>query len=89
MLPSLRRQAVAPGDANKPPEGLTVGNPDRLITVLKNWEGCDIDRVNFVLNCVETIPQEQVLASLRLFAKEVMPAFAEKQPVQAVAAGGR
>jgi hypothetical protein len=57
--------------------------------VLKNWEACDIDRVNFVLNCAEMIPQEQILASLRLFAKEVMPAFADSQPAQAAAAGGR
>jgi alkanesulfonate monooxygenase SsuD/methylene tetrahydromethanopterin reductase-like flavin-dependent oxidoreductase (luciferase family) len=88
LLPSLRRQAVAPGEANKPPEGLTVGNPARLVEVVKNWEGCGIDRVNFVLNCVEMIPQEQVLNSLRLFAKEVMPAFAER-PAQTATAGGR
>jgi len=87
LLPGLRRQAAAPGDANEPPEGLTVGNPDRLITVLKKWEACDIDRVNLVLNAAEMVPQEQVLASLRLFAKEVMPAFAET-PAKAVAAGG-
>src|SRR6266545_381312 len=72
LLPGLRRQAAAPGDANEPPEGLTVGNPDRLI---------------FVLNAAEMVPQEQVLASLRLFAKEVMPAFAET-PAKVAAAGG-
>jgi hypothetical protein len=33
--------------------------------------------INFLLNGLEVIPQEQVLASLRLFAKEVMPAFRE------------
>ena len=31
--------------------------------------------INFLLNALETIPQEEVLASLRLFAKEVMPQF--------------
>lgn len=87
LLPGLRRQAAAPGDPNEPPEGLTVGNPDRIVKVLKKWEACDIDRVNLVLNAAEMIPQEQVLASLRLFATEVMPAFAEK-PAQAAAAGG-
>src|SRR2546430_2241778 len=75
LLPSLRRQAVAPGEENKPPEGLTVGNPARLVKVLKNWEACGIDRVNFVLNAAEMLPQAQVLNSLRLFATEVMPAF--------------
>jgi hypothetical protein len=34
-----------------------------------------VDRINFLLNCMEEIPQEQVLKSLRLFAKEVMPHF--------------
>ena len=33
------------------------------------------DSVNFLLNANETVPQAEVLASLRLFAKEVMPAF--------------
>jgi hypothetical protein len=33
--------------------------------------------VNFLLNALETIPQAKVLASLRLFAREVMPAFAQ------------
>jgi hypothetical protein len=34
-----------------------------------------VDRINFLLNCMEEIPQEQVLKSLRLFAREVMPHF--------------
>ena len=34
-----------------------------------------IDEINFLLNAVEVLPQEQVLESLRLFAREVMPAF--------------
>jgi len=89
LLPSLRRQAVAPGEENKPPEGLTVGNPARLIKVLKNWEACGIDRVNFVLNAAEMLPQEQVLNSLRLFATEVMPAFVERRPTKVAAGGDR
>ena len=42
---------------------------------MKKWEAVGVDRVNFLLNTLEIIPQEDVLASLRLFAKEVMPAF--------------
>ena len=38
--------------------------------------GAGVDRVNFLLNAPETVPQAQVLASLRLFAREVMPQFA-------------
>ena len=42
---------------------------------MKKWESLGVDCVNFILNANEVVPQEQVLASLRLFAKEVMPAF--------------
>jgi len=44
--------------------------------------------VNFLLNAAENIPQEQVLNSLRLFAKEVMPAFADSR-ARAAAGGSR
>ena len=33
--------------------------------------------VNFILNANEQIPQEQVLESLRVFGRDVMPAFAK------------
>jgi hypothetical protein len=33
--------------------------------------------VNFLVNACEILPQEQVLESLRLFAREVIPAFRE------------
>ena len=36
--------------------------------------------MNFLLNAMEVIPQADVLASLRLFAREVMPAFADDKP---------
>jgi hypothetical protein len=36
-----------------------------------------VDQVNFLVNAAEALPQEQVLESLRLFAREVMPAFRE------------
>jgi hypothetical protein len=55
---------------------------------LRKWEACGVDRVNFLLNAAEIIPQAQVLDSLRLFAKEVMPAFAESR-LQAAMGGGR
>ena len=87
LLPSLRRQASAPGEQAKAPEGIAVGNPEHLIGELKKWEASGSDRVNFLLNAAETIPQAQVLDSLRLFAKEVMPAFADS-PSQHAAAGG-
>jgi hypothetical protein len=42
--------------------------------------------VNFLLNTVEVIPQADVLASLRLFAREVMPAFADRKVANGSAA---
>jgi hypothetical protein len=87
LLPSLRRQASSPGDQFKAPEGIAVGNPEHLIGELKKWEASGVDRVNFLLNAAEIIPQAQVLDSLRLFATQVMPAFADSQPQHAVAGG--
>ena len=92
LLPSLRQEASGPGDASGAPEGIAIGNPARLVRELKKWESCGVDRVNFLLNALETIPQEQVLASLRLFAKEVMPHFEKKEGAKnetAAAAGAR
>jgi alkanesulfonate monooxygenase SsuD/methylene tetrahydromethanopterin reductase-like flavin-dependent oxidoreductase (luciferase family) len=86
LLPQLRREQTSPGDAPRVPEGLCIGDPARIIEVVRQWESCGVDRINFLLNAVETVPQEQVLASMRLFAKEVMPKFAATSP--AVAAAG-
>jgi len=55
---------------------------------MKKWESVGVDRVNFLLNALETVPQQQVLDSLRLFAKEVMPHFQHRE-MQTAAAGGR
>jgi alkanesulfonate monooxygenase SsuD/methylene tetrahydromethanopterin reductase-like flavin-dependent oxidoreductase (luciferase family) len=54
---------------------LCIGDPDRIIKVIKRWESAGIDRLDFLINTTETIPQEAVLESLRLFSREVMPAF--------------
>jgi hypothetical protein len=40
------------------------------------WESIGVDAINFLVNTAETIPQDQVLDSMRLFAREVMPHFA-------------
>jgi alkanesulfonate monooxygenase SsuD/methylene tetrahydromethanopterin reductase-like flavin-dependent oxidoreductase (luciferase family) len=57
------------------PEGLGIGDPDHLRRVVERWESIGVDGINFVLNTCEMIPHEQVLESLRLFAREVMPHF--------------
>jgi alkanesulfonate monooxygenase SsuD/methylene tetrahydromethanopterin reductase-like flavin-dependent oxidoreductase (luciferase family) len=57
------------------PEGLTVGDPDHLVETLKLWESTGADGVNFIINSHNVVPQQEVLDSLRLFAREVMPHF--------------
>jgi alkanesulfonate monooxygenase SsuD/methylene tetrahydromethanopterin reductase-like flavin-dependent oxidoreductase (luciferase family) len=78
LLANTRRQAQSPGEAGQPPEGIAIGNPEQITRELKKWESCGVDRVNFILNTAESIPQQQVLDSLRLFAAEVMPHFRPK-----------
>ena len=86
LLPALRKEASSPADGGVP-EGLAIGNPERIIKALRNWESVGVDRINFLLNASEVVPQEQVLDSLRLFAKEVMPHFQDKPVALAAAAG--
>ena len=89
LLQALRdRHLPARADIPGAPEGIAIGNPERIVRALKRWESAGVDRVNFLLNALETIPQEQVLDSLRLFAREVMPHFAGAQARIAAAGGG-
>jgi alkanesulfonate monooxygenase SsuD/methylene tetrahydromethanopterin reductase-like flavin-dependent oxidoreductase (luciferase family) len=76
LLAASRRQASGPASAGEPPEGIAIGNPDQVTRELKKWEATGVDRINFILNAAETIPQAEVLESLRLFARDVMPHFA-------------
>ena len=72
--PTARRRG-GPGDAGGIPEGHRVGDPDTSSPRIKRWESIGVDGINFLLNALETIPQEEVLDSMRLFATEVMPQF--------------
>jgi alkanesulfonate monooxygenase SsuD/methylene tetrahydromethanopterin reductase-like flavin-dependent oxidoreductase (luciferase family) len=74
-LPQTRREESGPGDDSGIPEGLAIGDPDHIIECVRRWESAGVDGLNFLLNMAETVPQEEVLESLRLFAKEVMPQF--------------
>jgi len=89
LLQALRQESAGPADVPGAPEGIAIGNPERIVRVLKRWESAGVDRVNFLLNALETVPQEQVLDSLRLFAREVMPHFTDAQARIAAAGGGR
>ena len=76
--PGWRGQA--PQTDLRAPDGLCAGDPQRVIEAVRMAEELGADRMNFILNMMETIPQQEVLESLRLFAKEVMPHF--QQPTQ-------
>jgi alkanesulfonate monooxygenase SsuD/methylene tetrahydromethanopterin reductase-like flavin-dependent oxidoreductase (luciferase family) len=65
----------SPGDPRGIPEGIAVGDPDRVAGVIERWESIGITGINFLVNAVETVAQTEVLDSLRLFAREVMPRF--------------
>jgi alkanesulfonate monooxygenase SsuD/methylene tetrahydromethanopterin reductase-like flavin-dependent oxidoreductase (luciferase family) len=64
-----------PGAAFGIPEGMCIGDPKEITRTAKEWESIGIDQINFMLNAAEILPQEQVLESLRVFAREVMPSF--------------
>ncbi len=69
----------SPGDSFGIPDGMCIGDPRHIIAAIKEWESIGVDQVNFMLNAAEILPQEQVLASLRLFAQEVLPSFPREQ----------
>ena len=75
LLPQLRRPAPDPNQEAALPPNLCIGDPERCIKMLKGWESTGVDGINFLLNAGEAIPHQQVLDSLRLFSKEVMPHF--------------
>jgi len=75
VAPPSRRDASDPSAGASIPEGVCIGDPKRIIDAAKNWESLGVDNVNFLLNAAEILNQEEVLASMRLFAREVMPAF--------------
>ncbi len=65
----------SPGERRAIPDGIAIGDPKQIVEALRRWQAIGVDAVNFVLNASEILSQEQVLESLRLFAREVMPAF--------------
>jgi alkanesulfonate monooxygenase SsuD/methylene tetrahydromethanopterin reductase-like flavin-dependent oxidoreductase (luciferase family) len=69
------RGSESPRERRAVPDGVAVGDPDRIVRAVKVWEEVGVDGINFVLNAAEVIDHAAVLASLRLFAAEVMPAF--------------
>jgi hypothetical protein len=75
LLPAVRSQAQGPSDTGGVPQGVAIGDPERIVKTLKAWESAGFDSINFLTNAVEMLPQEQVLNSIRLFGKHVIPHF--------------
>ena len=73
--PNGSTPADDPSVAKGLPEGVGIGDPDHLVQTIRKWEDVGVTGINFLLNAMEMIPQEQVLDSLRLFATEVIPQF--------------
>jgi alkanesulfonate monooxygenase SsuD/methylene tetrahydromethanopterin reductase-like flavin-dependent oxidoreductase (luciferase family) len=73
-----------PGDVVGPVRaGTPIGDPEQIIKQLKWWEEVGVDRMVFLINTGETIPQEKVLKSLRLFSEEVIPAMTRPERAEA------
>ena len=82
LLFSIRRevQEQGRGGGGVIREGMAIGSPQTVIKNLKMWEEIGVDRMVFIINTGEQVPQERVLRSLRLFAEQVMPAFDRAAP---------
>ncbi len=65
----------APGGGGIIREGMGIGSPETVIKNLKMWQEIGVDRMVFILNAGDAVPQEKILNSMRLFAEHVMPAF--------------
>jgi alkanesulfonate monooxygenase SsuD/methylene tetrahydromethanopterin reductase-like flavin-dependent oxidoreductase (luciferase family) len=75
LAPSGGADAGDPGSGRAVPEGVCIGDPQQIARAIERWQSIGVDGINFLVNAVETLPQAQVLESLRLFAREVMPKF--------------
>ncbi|NQZ95993.1 MAG: LLM class flavin-dependent oxidoreductase [Myxococcales bacterium] len=72
-----KREAGSASDAPAVPEGSCIGDPERIIDAIKHWESIGIDGINFMVNGCEVLEQKEVLDSMRLFSREVMPHFSD------------
>ena len=76
--PGAARAAVAELDANiLSDRGVIIaGNPESCINTIKTYEDVGVDQVMLIMQ-TETIPHDQVMESIELYGKEVIPAFAD------------
>ena len=77
LLPAVRSQAQGPSDTGGVPQGVAIGDPERILKTLKTWESAGFDSINFLTNAVEMLPQ-QASAQLPASVREThYPAFQE------------
>jgi alkanesulfonate monooxygenase SsuD/methylene tetrahydromethanopterin reductase-like flavin-dependent oxidoreductase (luciferase family) len=69
-------------------ERLVYGTPERCIAQLRRQAALGVTDAVLWFD-IGGVPAEAIKNSMRLFAKEVMPAFADAQPARAAASGGR
>jgi hypothetical protein len=82
LLGSLRADPNAPGDHKPVSSGLCFGNPAAIVDTCKRWEAAGTDQLVFMIQAREHLPQQDILDSLRLFGREVMPHFSQtRRPV--------
>ena len=74
--PGAARAAVAQLDANTLADRgvIIAGNPESCIKTIKTYEDIGVDQVMLIMQ-TETIPHEEVMESIELYGKEVIPAF--------------
>lgn len=70
-----RPEKGSAADAPAVPEGSCIGDPEQIVDAVKHWESIGVDGINFMVNGCEVLEQKEVLDSMRLFAREVMPHF--------------
>jgi hypothetical protein len=75
LAPRPSTDEGSPGEHRPVPDGIAIGDPDQIVAAIKRWEAVGVDGINFIINTAEVIPQPQVLDSLRVFARDVMPRF--------------
>ncbi len=76
LLSEIRPDPNAPEDAKKKPtNGFLFGTPEAVRGIVSKWQDAGADQLNLMVQSAEVLPQEEVLESIRLFGREVIPKF--------------
>ncbi|MCH8107799.1 MAG: LLM class flavin-dependent oxidoreductase [Chloroflexi bacterium] len=85
--PAAARAAIGMLDADTLCDrgAILGGDPDSCIKIIKMFEDIGVDQLTMLMQ-TETVPHEQVIKSLELFAKHVLPAFRKPEAAKTGAA---